>query len=325
MLTYIKPVESWSVMFENLVLSFQIVSPLFILIGLGQLLHKMNFFSLSTLNQINDAAFTIFLPAHLFISIYQSDLETVVNIRVMMFVIISLFLLFFFSIIITPLFEKDNRKKGVIIQGIIRSNFVIMGFPIMAAIYSPAETALCALILAVSMPIYSPMQVIALEMYRHSKANIPSIMLNIAKNPLILATLAGIFFLILDIPLAPLIEKSVSDIGRLGTPLALIVLGGTLKFDSLKDNAFSLTIVILLKLLIIPMIAIAVAVWLGFNQIEVTALMIFFAAPTAVTTYAMALKLDGDAPLAQQIVILTTLLSMISLVMWITVVKTIFT
>jgi len=116
MLTYIKPVESWSVMFENLVLSFQIVSPLFILIGLGQLLHKMNFFSLSTLNQINDAAFTIFLPAHLFISIYQSDLETVVNIRVMMFVIISLFLLFFFSIIITPLFEKDNRKKGVIIQ-----------------------------------------------------------------------------------------------------------------------------------------------------------------------------------------------------------------
>jgi len=174
------------------------------------------------------------------------------------------------------------------------------------------------------MPIYSPMQVIALEMYRHNKPDISSIMINIAKNPLILATLAGILFLLLELPLSPLIEKSIGDIGKLGTPLALIVLGGTLKFDSLRENARSLTIVVLLKLVIIPMIAIAAAVLLGFNQIEVTALMIFYAAPTAVTTYAMALKLDGDAPLAQQIVIITTLLSMISLVFWITVVKTIF-
>lgn len=311
-------------MIENLALSFEIIFPLFALMGIGFLLRKLKILSLTSLNQMNDAAFIIFLPIQIFMTIYQSDLEQILNIRLILFIVISLPILFILSVIYVEMTEQEIAKKGVIVQALIRSNFVIMGFPIMAAMYPSNDTAICALVLAVSMPIFTPLQVIALEMYRHKSIDLLNIFKNIIKNPLILGTFFGLFYLGTAIDLNPILEKSLSDIGKLGTPIALMVLGGTLKFDWFRENIRRLLWITTLKLIIVPSMMLALALYLGFNQIEISVLMIFYAAPTAVTTYSMAVKLKGDAGLSQQIIIFTTIFSMFTLTLWISIVRMIF-
>jgi len=310
-------------MFEQFILAVTIVIPLFLMGFTGYLLNKFNFFSQTTFKQINNVVFTILLPIYLFLGISQSDLSAFNNGRLVLFVIVALFLTYMLALWITPIIEKDNCKRGVMIQGIIRSNYVILGFPLMAALYSEKETAITALILAISMPILNPMCIIALEMYRKQKPNFKELVIGILKNPLIIATCAGILALILQINFPVVLLRTATDLGRLGTPLALLALGGTMQFDSFRSNFKSLSVTLFLKLILIPSFALTAGILLGFSAIEVTALMILFATPTAVVSYTTAVKMEGDGQFAQQIVILSTILSVFTLVLWITLIQTI--
>ena len=306
---------------ENLILSFNIVLPIFLILSLGYILKKLKILDELTTKNMNSVNFKVFLPLLLFYNVYKTDLSVVFNPKLLIFSIISVILVFLLLFIIIPLLEKDNRKRGVIIQGIFRSNFVIFGVPVCEALFGQNATGVASMLIAVVVPLFNFLAVICLEIYRGGNINFKKIIKGIITNPLIIASIIGLFFIYFKIKLPTPIEKTINDISKIATPLAFILLGSSFTFSAFSVYIKQLSITLLGKLIIVPGIVLYIAALLGFRNVELTCLLSVFASPTAVSSYTMAEQMDGDSILAGQIVVLTSIISIITVFLWIFILK----
>ena len=302
---------------ENFTLSFNVVSPLFIVMALGYYLKYIKMLDKQTLDVMNKVCFKAFLPTMLFYNIYKSDVKSAFNPRLIMFSVSCVLILFFILLIIIPKIEKDNKKRGVMIQGIFRSNFVIFGMPVASSIYGDGNIGTTALLIAIIVPLFNLLAVISLEVFRDGNIDFKKIIHGIITNPLIVASVIGISFILLNIKLPTFIEKSVSDISKLATPLSLILLGGSFSFSDIKEYLKNIIFVVSNKLVIVPLIFIPLAISLGFREIELLTILLIFASPTAVSTFQMAEQMDADHILAQQAIVFSCLFCIPTVFLWI--------
>lgn len=306
---------------ENLILSFNVVLPIFLILSLGYIIKKLKMLDDATIQNMNSVNFKVFLPALLFYNVYQTDLNAMFNPKLLIFSAISVILVFLVLCITIPIIEKDNSKRGVLIQGIFRSNFVIFGIPVTQALFGHDATGVASMLIAVIVPLFNFLAVVSLEMFRGGKLNIKKIIEGILSNPLIIASVVGLLFITFGVTLPTPIEKSISDIAKIATPLAFILLGSTFKFSAFSGYIKQLLIGILGRLIIVPAIVLSFAAYLGFRNIELACLISIFSSPTAVSSYTMAEQMGGDSELAGQIVVFTSGLSVVTVFFWIFILK----
>ncbi|MGL5314774.1 MAG: AEC family transporter [Peptostreptococcaceae bacterium] len=306
---------------ENLILSFNVVLPIFLILSLGYIIKKLKMFDETTVKTMNTVNFKVFLPTLLFYNVYQTDLGTVLNPKLLSFAAISIIIIFGVLCVLIPLVEKDNSRRGVLVQAVFRSNFVIFGIPVTQALFGQDATGVASMLIAVVVPLFNFLSVISLELYRGGKFDIKKIIKGILSNPLIIASVIGLVFVYIGITLPTPIEKTISDISKMATPLAFILLGGSFKFSAFTGYIKQLLIGVLGRLVIVPAIILPIAVYLGFRNVELTCLLAVFASPTAVASYTMAQQMDGDSELAGQIVVFTSGLSVITVFLWIFILK----
>lgn len=306
---------------ENLILSLNVVLPLFLTMSLGYLLKQLNMFNDSTLDIMNNVTFKSFLPLLLFYNIYKTDLKGSFNLNLIIFTLICVVSLYLVLYLIVPLIEKDNKKRGALLQGLFRSNFVIFGIPVTESLFGSEKIGVTALLIAVVVPLFNILSVIALETFRGKKPDFKKILKGIIKNPLIIASCIGILSLLLNIKLPSSIEKTISDISKIATPLSLILLGASFKFNEIRKYIKQTSIAVIGKTLLIPSIMLPICVVLGYRDVELATLMIIFAAPTAVSSFTMAQQMDSDSDLAGQIVVFTSGFCVITVFIWIFILK----
>ena len=127
--------------------------------------------------------------------------------------------------------------------------------------------------------------------------------------------------LVLQIKLPSVLEKTISDMSKVATPLALAVLGGSFKIEKINKNIKQLIIGVVGKLVIVPLTFIPIAIYLGFRNVELASIMIMLSAPVAVSSFTMAEQMDADGELAAQLVVFTSMLSVITIFIYIFVMK----
>ena len=306
---------------NNLILSFNIVSPLFLVMSLGYYLKLKNLLDLRTLNVMNSVCFKVFLPLLLFYNIYKSDINSAFNPKLMIFSVSCVLILFILLMLIIPKIEKDNSKRGVIIQGIFRSNFVIFGMPVATAIYGDGNIGTTALLIAVVVPLFNLLSVISLEVFRNGDIDYKKILKGIVTNPLIIASFIGIIFVLFKLKLPTFLEKSVSDVSKIATPLSLILLGGSFSFSNVGSYLKKTIFVVSNKLVFVPLIFIPISIAFGFRDIELLTLLLVFASPVAVSSFQMAKQMGGDSILAEQSIVFSCLFCIPTVFLWIAILK----
>lgn len=306
---------------ENLILSLNVFLPLFITISLGYFLKYLNMFDNNTLDTMNNITFKSFLPVLLFYNIYKTDLHDTFNLKIIIFSVTCVIVLYLLLYLIVPLIEKDNKKRGALLQGLFRSNFVIFGLPITESLFGSEKVGVAALLIAVIVPLFNMLSVLALETFRGGKLNFKKIFIGIIKNPLIIASCLGVLTLLLKIKIPTAIEKTISDVSKIATPLSLILLGASFKFDNIKKYLKQTTIAVIGKTILIPCIILPICIMFGYRDVELSTLMIIFAAPTAISSFTMAKQMDSDSDLAGQIVVFTSAFCVITVFMWIFILK----
>ena len=306
---------------DNLILSFNVIFPLFVTMALGYILKQLKMFDEKTLKIMNNLVFKVFLPILLFNNIYNTNLKDSFNIKLLSFCIISVIISFLLVTLIVPIIEKNNKKRGVMIQGIFRSNFVLFGLPVAISLFGEGQAGVIAILISVVVPMFNMLSVIALEIFRGGSINIKKIIKGIITNPLIIASALGLSMLLLNIKFPIFITKSISDISKIATPLSLILLGGSFNFCDIKTHIKQTSICVLGKLILLPIIMIPIGIYLGFRNIELVGIMLIFASPTAVSSFTMAQKMDGDDDLAAQIVVFTSAFCIITVFLWIFILK----
>lgn len=304
---------------DNFLVAVEAVLPLFSFILIGLIVKKCNILSYEDTKKINSFVFSVFLSISLFYSVYSADLDRDFRPKLLIFTVVMILILWSTTAIIVCKFVKENQVRGAMIQAINRSNFIIMGIPLMANIFGPENVGVAAMLVSVVVPLYNISAVIVLESFRGSdnKFSLGTILRGIVHNPLLRGAALGAVLLLLRIKFPSPIEKPLADIARATSPLALIILGASFKPVESLEGYKRLGICILGRLVLIPGIAVTLAWFLGFRGMELVGIIGVFGTPTAISSYAMAQKLDSDAELTSNCIVFSTGLACITLFLWI--------
>ncbi len=311
---------------DNFLISAGVIIPLFFIIFLGYFLKRLGIIKQPFALEANKICFHVFLPCLLFYNIYTADIYSAFDGKLLLFTLISLTILFIFIWISVVVFCKDNRKRGVMIQGIYRSNFVILGLPIATNLFGNACFAVIGLMLAIVLPLYNIFSVIALEVFanRYQREEtgqgelqqwktVKKVLRQIITTPLIIATILALFLVLSRIQLPEILLQPIANLAAAATPLALMILGAFLSFSSITDHFKELLSAVFARLILIPAVMLLIAVQLGFTGVELAALMAVFATPAATAGFTMVQIMGGDEQLAANIVVFTSFISMFTL------------
>lgn len=307
---------------DNLIFSLNVVLPLVLLMFLGTFLRRIKIFDKDFLKKANNFAFKVLLPVLLFNNIYISEISEDISLKFIAFAISIVLVTIGIMFIIVPKLERDNRNRGVIIQGLYRSNFILFGVPLCYNIFGEKGIGAVTALIAIIIPIYNFLAVIILDIFTEEKQGIKKTVKSIAKNPLIIGSLLGILTYTLQIKLPYAIEKTISDIAKTASPIALMILGGEIEIDNMWKNMKQLAWVSVGKLLIIPSFVILVSVAFGYRGAELCALFSMVAPSASVSSYTMAQQYDCNHELAGQIVFFSTVASPFTIFLFIFILKT---
>lgn len=304
---------------ESLKLSFDAIAPIFLLMLLGYVLKCLKVCDKKGFDLINKLVFKVFLPTLLFYNIYKTETANVIDPKLVVFTVVGVLSVFILGYFAVFGLTKENPKRGVMLQGFFRTNFAILGIPLVSYICGEEAKGLASLMVAVVVPMFNILAVVALERFRdgNGKPNFSKLLKGMAKNPLIIGCIIGLVFLALDIKLPYVIEKAVSDIGSISTPLAIIALGAGFEFAGIGDQLKEISIVIIARLVVIPLIVLSAAILCGFSGGALACLLITFGGPIAVSSFPMVQQMDGDERLAAQIIVISSALCLFTLFFWI--------
>ena len=311
-----------SELFSNFIVALSAVVPMFFLMSIGAFVKYQKWLTDEELNHMNRMVFRVFFCCMMFHSIYTTDLASTFRPKLMIFGACGVLAIFTLLMLIVPRIETENRRRGVIVQAIFRSNFVLMGVPIVANIFGDKNIAVTTMMIAVIIPMYNILAVLALETFRGGKFALVPILKGVLKNPMILGAIVGALLLILGVHVPAPILKPIGQISAATTPVALIILGASFKFGSTHEHRRQLAGCVFGRLILVPSIVLTTAIFLGFRGIDFVTLIAIFGTPCAVVSFAMAQQMGGDSDLAGNCVVFTSALSCFTIFCWLLLFKT---
>ena len=302
---------------ENLMISANAVLPMCLVMALGYGTRRLGWLRREEISTINKIAFRIFLPCLLYYNIYCSDLSGSFDPLLMAYAVGGVLLTFGLALGYTLLTEKLPERRGVLIQGMFRSNYVIMGIPVATALLGADQLGTVSILIAVIVPLFNMLAVVVLEVFRGQKPKPLHILGQIAKNPLVIGSVLGILTLVAGVRLPHILEQTIQSVSAIASPLQLFLLGAFFQFSGLKTYRRELVTVSIAKLIVSPGLFLGLGALLGFRGVAFVSLIGIFASPTAVNSFTKAQQMGGDAELAGDIVVTTSAASILTMFLWI--------
>lgn len=293
-----------------------VVLPMALLMGLGVLLRLWRVTDRDTMKKVDRITFRVFMPTLMFYNIYNADFTELTNANFILYGLAGLTVLFLFALFVVPRLEKSPPTAAALGQGILRPNYILFGAAVAERLYGPGNIGVLVLMGAVVVPVFNAMSAIVLEAGRAGRAGLGKLLLAICKNPMIIAALLALAVNLSGFRMPALLEGVVADLSDLTTPISFLSLGVSLNFSGLCRKGRLLAIGIVGRLVATPLALLPLAVILGFRGQELCALLVLFAAPTAVSSYPMAVAMDADGEMAAQMVACTTGFSLLTIFLW---------
>ena len=314
------------------------IMPILLMILLGYALRTIGFFNDNFIQLSNKLVFNICLPVMLFVNIYDIAGFSVIQWDLVIYTVLVICLLFFLSFAAAICSTKIPERKGVVMQCVYRSNYAIIGLPLASALGGTEAMAVAAVISAFCIPVFNIFGVISLTVFledtEYKKIDIVGILRNIIKNPLIIGVVFGLaclgirqlqsdlfgnilFSLSRD---TKFLYTALNSLKAITSPLALIVLGGQFTFSAVKGMFREIAVGTISRIVIAPLIGIGLAVilskyttLLSCGASEYPALIAVFGSPVAVSSAVMAAGMKNDGQLAAQLVVWTSLFSIVTI------------
>lgn len=307
---------------ESFLVATNAVVPFLIYISFGYLVKMRGIVEEEFLEKLNKMVFKLFFPCMTFYNIYKADAASLPRPVLMIFGGVSILVLEVILVLTVPRIVKENSRRGVIIQAIYRSNFILFGLPLTISVFGDSAASVAAMMVTVVITIYNTTSVVILEMFHgDGKTNVKTLLKNVAANPLLQGAVTGIIFFLFQWKLPGCIVKPIAAFSDMTSPLALFVLGGTLHFNAIRGNLKYLVPALTAKLILVPAVIVAIAYAIGLRDLELFILIAIFATPVATASYPMAQNMGGDGELAGQFVVISTVVSVVTLFLWIVFMK----
>ena len=298
-------------MLESFLVAVNAVVPFMILLGVGYLAIRFRLTDRAFMNRLNALNFRLFFPFMMFNSIYGAKPEDMPSPALILTGVVTLVLLVALLMLVVPRVVKENPRRGVIIQAMFRSNLVIYGIPLTVSVFGAERSSVCGMMVLIMVSLFNVFSVIVLELFREGgKVRFGPLALGLVKNPLLQGSVVGLLFYLFRLRLPAFIASPVSSLASLATTLAMIVLGANLVFEEIKKNRRTITLVLIVRLVLLPLVVVPVGWLAGLRGVELFLVLMIFGTPVAAASYPMAQNMGGDGQLAGQLVFVSTVASL---------------
>ena len=272
-----------------------IVAPVFALIAIGYAAALSRLLSQAAHKGISEFTFGIAMPALLFRTIALTDIPAVEPLRIWGSYFGAVAAIWVMATVLTALaLRRPAADAPAIAMGSVYGNVVMLGIPLVLALFGVEAAAPMALILAINTPLLWVWATLHMACTaRDTGTSFARLMLSVvtdlARNPVILAIVAGSLWRLSDAGLHPLADKVLALLGQAGVPCALVALGAGLTQFQIKGQAGTLTVMLALKLVAQPAIAWVLAFHvLGLPPVAGAVVVLFSAMPTGANAYLFA-------------------------------------
>ena len=293
---------------------------------IGYILKQIGMLNDNFVTVANKFNFKVTLPFMLFKDIAGVDIKAVFDIKYVLFCAIVSTICFWVVWGTAKLLVRDKTIRGAFVQSSFRGSAAVMGLAFIQNIYG--SSAMGPLMIVSAVPLYNIFSVIVLTFEANDstgidkKAKIRQAGINICKNPIILSILAGLIVGLLGIQFPTLVNKTVSNVAQMATPLALITIGAGFEGRKALAKIAPTMASSMIKLVLQPLVFLPVAAWMGFSGEKMIAILIMLASPTTPSCYIMAKSMNNDEVLTASVIVTTTLMAAFTLTGWIFLLKT---
>ena len=312
-------------MWNDFLFSVNATLPVFAVIVLGFLLRKSGFLTDGFCQVANKLVFHLCLPAMLFRQIAAIRGGSLPDPAFLLYA-------FCFTLLSTPgvwglsrWLLKDKTLVGAFAQGSFRGNTALLGAVLLQSICGSMTYA--PLIILAAVPLYNVLSVIILSLEaggggKLDRARLLDALKKVAKNPILWGIFLGVPFALWGWGIPTPADKALSMLGNLASPLSLLVIGGTFRWEAALKKRNPTLVASTLKLVILPAMALPPAILMGFRQDALIALLVMCGTPAAVSSYIMAENMGNDGVLANGIVAVTTLFCSVTMTGWVFLLRT---
>lgn len=313
-------------MWENILFSLNSTLPLFFVMVLGYVLYQKKFLSDGFVAGANKFVFYVALPVQLFRDLGSTDVRAAFD---------GAYVLFCFAVTLGSILTlwalaklclRNKSLVGEFVQVCYRSSAAILGSAFLQSIYGDASMS--SLMILGSVPLYNIMAVVILTLESPDAAQTGSMaaklkksVLGIVTNPILLGIAAGFAWSLLGLPMPAMLNKTLSNVAGLTSPLALLVIGAGFKGRKALGYLRPTAVATVVKLMLLPALFLPLAVHFGFTDEKLVALLVMLGSITTPACYVMAKQMGHEGVLTGSVCVTTTLFSAFSLTFWLFVLR----
>lgn len=308
---------------ENLIFSLNASVPVFAMIILGMLFKKIGIIDDVFASRMNKFVFLIPLPVLLFKDLATLDFNTIWDTK---FVLFCFFITILCILIVTLLsfLLKNKQNQGEFIQASYRSSAALLGIALIQNVYGKATMA--PLMIIGSVPLYNIMAVVVLSFFSPERKGLSKevwlkTIKGILTNPILIGIVVGILWSLLHLPMPTMLDKTVTSIGNVATPLGLMAMGATFNYKEALGDLKPALCASFIKLFGFCAMFLPLAIYLGFQGEQLIAILVMLGSATTVSCFVMAKNMGHTGILTSTVVMLTTIFSGFSITMWLYILK----
>lgn len=295
-------------------------------IGVGCYLGNRNIFSKKTVKEVNKFIFDFAMPLSFFMNIYVAEGQVTLGIKETMIIIGMEIFIYVLTMFIAKRFYKTNSQQAALQQCLFRSNMILYGNAISAAVLTETQVAEYSLAMLIVFPIQNFGSVIAQGIYSNSeneRFDLIEFLKKVFLNPMTIAIFAGYLFKLFNLRFPDFVASGLKDLAVVATPLGCILMGTGLNYKDFKESGVKVSISVFMKLFIFPFISFAVIKLFALSKTTAFIMLLLSVAPSANTVYNFALNDDWDIKIVTNMIVLSVIVSIPALVIWMQVLSSV--
>ena len=291
--------------------ALSVTGPIIVILILGIFLSRTGILTEAFIDSGSKLVFNVLLPSMLFITISKTGFSGVVNFKLISVGIVGTLCVYLLLELMANYLVTPAQERGVVVQGAFRSNMGIIGLAYCVNAYGEAGLAAASLYLGVVTILFNVLAVITLNRSLNRHRSMLQSFKDIGTNPLIIGILLALPVAWWEVEIPFVLLRTGDYFAQMTLPFALLVTGASLSLRVLRYETFNAMFASGCKLILVPVLLTGGGILAGLRGMELGVLFMMTSAPTAAASYVMVRAMGGNPALAANIVVVTTLGSLL--------------
>jgi malonate transporter len=287
-----------------------LVLPDFLLILIGWLLYHRFGFDRQFFTGLEKLIYYVLFPALLFQSILRVpiSLETASDLFLATLSVLAV------GVILSALAKPLLKPRAIDLASTMQCGFrfnTFIGLSLAPAVAGASGQAKMALVIGLAIPVVNFIAVYNLAHYQGKRVG-----LELLRNPLLISTVLGLICNFAGLTLPTTVDTLLGRLGAAAIALGVLCIGPNLNWQGLHQKTGLVLWMVVVKLMLLPIAAWLIALAFGLGQTGVQVMVLFASLPCATASYLLTVRMGGNAQLVSVLITITTLLSALTIPVW---------